>query len=511
LEDLTVQGLEKIAFESFKEFEMDQFEKHKRVNPNKYHALKYILNCLYYLPIVIMVGCASVSARKNMLAFNDLFSSGNYQNAADCMLEQKEKYKSNKTCLLETLQAAAALRSLKNYQKSNELFDECEEIMKYYNEESMISNVSSNVASVLINDSILSYRGEEYDGIMANTYKALNFWAIGKIDLARVEFNRALDRQRRAKERFAAEITKLKEEIDRRQAEEYEKARQNNNNIPPLEIKKAISNPALHRIVNEKYSNLSEFKVYPDFVNPFTSYIAGLFFMSQRDFAKATTLLKETYGMTENNSVVGDDFTKVEKILDGSGSQENCIWIVFENGLGPVKEEMRVDLPLLLFSNNVMYTGIALPQIRERDQAYSHLTIKSSGMQEVRTEALASMDRVVHTEFKKDFPCTLTKAVLSALIKTYAQFQAGQKYGTLGTLVLGTYQVATTSADLRIWTALPKEFQLAKIKYPDVGSVTVATPDGNNFVVNVPANRSSIIYVKVPQRGAKIIYDVFSL
>jgi hypothetical protein len=446
-----------------------------------------------------------------MLSFNELYSSGNYKSAADSMLEQKEKNKSGTSCLLETLQAAAALRSLKNYQKSTELFDECEEIIKHFNEESMASHVASNVASVLVSDSILSYRGEEYDGIMANTYKALNFWATGKIDLARVEFNRALDRQRRAKERFAAEITKLKEEIDRKQAEEYEKARQNNNNMPPLEIKRAISNPDLHRIVNEKYSNLSEFKVYPDFVNPFTTYIAGLFFMSQRDFEKATTLLKEAYGMTENNSVVSDDFTQVEKILDGSKPQENCIWIVFENGLGPVKEELRVDLPMLLFSNNVIYTGIALPQIRIRDQAYSHLTIKSLGMQDVRTEALASMDRVVHTEFKKDFPCILTKAVLSALVKTYAQYQAGQKYGKLGTLVLGTYQAVTTSADIRIWTALPKEFQVAKIKCPDDGSVTISTPDGNIFGVNVPANRSSIIYVKIPQRGVKIVYDMFPL
>jgi hypothetical protein len=121
------------------------------------------------------------------------------------------------------------------------------------------------------------------------------------------------------------------------------------------------------------------------------------------------------------------------------------------------------------------------------------------------------MDRVVHTEFKKDFPCILTKAVLSALVKTYAQYQAGQKYGKLGTLVLGTYQAVTTSADIRIWTALPKEFQVAKIKCPDDGSVTISTPDGNIFGVNVPANRSSIIYVKIPQRGVKIVYDMFPL
>ena len=79
--------------------------------------------------------------------------------------------------------------------------------------------VHTSAASVVVSDNIVPYLGEEYDGIMINTYKALNFMALGDNDLARVEFNRALDRQRRAKEKFAKEIAKIKDEMDKEEGE----------------------------------------------------------------------------------------------------------------------------------------------------------------------------------------------------------------------------------------------------------------------------------------------------
>ena len=470
--------------------------------------LKYLIAVF---AIILTSGCASMAHKKELTAFNDLYSSGQYIEAANTEIKEKGKKKSDPSKLLQALQAAEALRCAKQYEQSSCFFDECEEIIKEHNEQMLVSNAACNVGAVLVNDAMLDYRGTEYDGVMVNTYKALNFWQEGKKDLARIEFNRALDRQRRAKERFAAEIAKLKEELAKKQEEENKKAQGKNKNAPKMDIDKNVNNPEIESILQEKYSNLYEFKTYPDFINPFTTYIAGLFFMSEGEYDKATTLLKETYGMVENNSTVADDFACVEGAAEGKKENIKYTWVIFENGLGPVKEELRVDLPILLFTDKVKYTGIALPKLKMRNQAYSHLSINNCGNKVEQTNMLASMDRVVQTEFKKRYPATVTRAVTSTLIKTFAQYLAQEKLGNLGGFAAALYQGATTAADIRIWTALPKEFQIAKVKTPSNGAIMLETPTGIKINIPVQENENSLVYVKIPTNGAKIAYDVIRM
>ena len=85
-------------------------------------------------------------------------------------------------------------------------------MLKYFDYQ---NETIDSAAAIVTNDNIVPYVGEEYDGIMVNTYKALNFMALGKEDDARVEFNRAIERQRRAADKFAQDIKKLDKEIEK--------------------------------------------------------------------------------------------------------------------------------------------------------------------------------------------------------------------------------------------------------------------------------------------------------
>jgi uncharacterized protein len=458
-------------------------------------------------------GCVStMSQTKNLKAFNDLYISGQYNEAADVEIKKRGQKETKASSLLPSLQAAVALRYDSQYENSSLLFDECEEIIKQHNEKILAADAVSNFGAVIVNDAVLDYRAQEYDGVMLNTYKALNFWQDGKRDMARIEFNRALDRQRRAKERFSAEIAKLKKDLEKKQEEQNAKAQQNNKQeLPTMDIDKAANNPEIDRILKEKYSSLYEFSTYPDFINPFTTYLAGLFFMAEKDFSKASTLLKEAYGMLENHTVVGDDFARLEGIIGDNEERGFHTWIIFENGLGPEKEEFRVDLPILLFTDKVKYTGIALPKLKFRDEAYSYLTVNNGQTELGRTCFLASMDRVVQTEFKKRYQAVVIRAVTSTLIKTFGQYMAQKQFGDLGGFAMAIYQGATTSADIRIWSALPKEFQIAKIKTPDCGLISLETPAGEKIDMSVPSDRNSLVYVKIPARGTKAILDVIEM
>jgi len=454
--------------------------------------------------LLISSGCASLSSKKEIFRFNSIYSQGEYDKAAKFALDNGGS-KTGNSNLLTKLQAAGSLRNAKQYSQSTKLFNESENAIKYYNEK---SSVPGMITSVLLNDNFSDYRGEEYDGIMLNTYKALNFWALGKRDKARVEFNRAIDRQRRAKERFAKDIAKLNKEIAKKQAREDKKAARGGGGAGVNFDEK------VGELLEDRYSNLDTFKAYPDFINPFTTYMAGLFFMSEKDYPKASTLLKKAYGMVDKNKFVAQDFAKVENILDGKGSQDKAVWVIFENGLGPVKMESRLEFPVPTPSG-VMTVKLALPELMLREQAYPYIYVngKNASKDEgTKTEPLASMERVIQTEFEKDYKGILTRAVISSIIKTTAQYYATKKYGAKAWIISYLFQAATTSADIRIWTGLPKDFQIAKIKCPKDGLVTIATPkNGNKIEVKVPANESSLIYVKIPQEGSNISYSVLKL
>ncbi|CAI6145220.1 MAG: hypothetical protein SPLUMA1_SPLUMAMAG1_01845 [uncultured Sulfurimonas sp.] len=88
--------------------------------------------------------------------------------------------------------------------------------MKFYRQQILAKDISQTLKSTLLNDTTRPYIGTEYDGIMANTYKPISYMALEDTDGARVEFNRAVDRQRRAKIFFSKMISKEHSAIKKR-------------------------------------------------------------------------------------------------------------------------------------------------------------------------------------------------------------------------------------------------------------------------------------------------------
>jgi hypothetical protein len=402
--------------------------------------------------------------------------------------------------LLWALQLGTVERIRKNYQKSTEYFDKSENMLKFYDEQFKGGDI---IGSTAVNENVLPYRGEEYDGVMVNTYKALNFMAVGNTDLARVEFNRALDRQRRAKEKFVEEINKLNAKMQ--QAEQQNAYAKSN-----------VENPQIQNLLAQQYPGLYNFQAYPDFINPFATYLAGVYFNLVGDHAKAVDLLKESYGMVRDNPYIAEDLSVTDGILNSQGRLENTVWLIFENGLGPVKEEFRLDIPLFIATNKVKYVGIALPKLEFRNRAYPYLIVDSDN-KSFTTLPVADMDRVIQTEFSKDFGGILTRAIISATAKAVAQYaleEEGRRHnssaGTLLSYAAAAYSFASTAADVRIWTTLPKDFQIARFPKPKNGKLKITPPGSFSLDVDIPNCNNALIYVRIITSQAMPVYEVMA-
>jgi hypothetical protein len=238
-----------------------------------------------------------------------------------------------------------------------------------------------------------------------------------------------------------------------------------------------------------------------------------VYFLLIGENSRAADLLKETAGMVPDNDYIKNDLVLADELASGKSKLENQCWVIFENGLGPTKGEIRIDLPLILVSNRVFYTGVALPRLYPRSVAYPYLTIRTD-TGDYQTRQVADMERVIETEFNKDFKGILMRAIASAAIKTAAQAALSSRRnnegGELAAFLVGVYSAATTAADVRIWTALPKDFQVARFAIPPSRLLMVFTGGNTAFDVQIPPCKNAIVYIRIINAGASPVYEVLA-
>jgi len=439
---------------------------------------------------------------KQLREFDSLYQQSNLYEAEEfCENRIKDPSKASGNNLLWALQMGVVQRSRLKYDDSTLWFDRCEEMMKTFDFQQRQTDV---VATTFVNDNVIPYRGYAYDGIMVNTYKALNFMVLRRDDLARVEFNRAMERQTRAKEFFNEQIQKEKDKLDKANAEKK------------VDYTKTAESQDVKDRIRQAYPGIYEFEAYPDFVNPFSTYLAGVFFFIQGDLGKSRDLLREAAGMVPDNPYIQKDFEVADASLTINSALSPTVWVFFENGVGPSKEEFRIDLPLFLFSDRVYYAGIALPKLVQRSCAAERLSIQM-GENIIPTEIVGDMDRVIQTEFAKEYPWILTRAIISAGVKAASQYvlaTPGDKNNdsamVAAAIGAALYSWATTAADVRIWSALPKNFQVARIPMPTDSKLLIRSSQGRNFALSLNPCRYAIVYIKMVSATSEPIIDVIT-
>lgn len=312
-----------------------------------------------------------------------------------------------------------------------------------------LSSFFENFGAVLVNDTVMSYKGFLYEGAMVNYYKALLYMSEGKYADARVEFNRASDRQRRIKEYYEKEIAKA-------QAQEQEAYKNKDNKGNPAKQKEEGNK------ILQSYSNLSKFSSLNGYINPMIDYISGVFFMLEGDNAKAIDFLKESYGVSKSEAIKED----LQNAQNG-GYKEKYTWVIIEDGKSPFKIEKRFAIPVYTGSS-ILNVAIALPDMKEGVEFAS--TYVAKGAQEYQAQKISTLNPLVFNEFSKQIPFIITRGVISTTTK--ALIQHGTQQATKGTGWLSVfttlggmiYSAATTKADLRISTLMPNSFYILKIK-----------------------------------------------
>jgi hypothetical protein len=221
-------------------------------------------------------------------------------------------------------------------------------------------------------------------------------------------------------------------------------------------------------------------------------------------------LLKETVGLVPENKNIANEFEETENLIAAGQTVKNTVWVIFENGLGPRKDEFRIDLPLFIATDRVQYAGIALPRLTYRDNAFPYLMIDVNGVK-YDTIVVGNMDRVINAEFKKDFDGILARAIISTAGKVMTQYaltNQDSRDGDIGSILVAIYSFVTNAADVRIWTALPKDFQAVRLQMPQNKALRITPASGETFDIHLPDCDNVLVYIKITQRNSAPICEV---
>lgn len=402
--------------------------------------MKSFYSLIFLFLVFIFAGCAY---QENLNKFDSLYYGQKQQEAFEF---SKKKIKNN---LLWQIQSGVSGYTSGNYQASLSILDTAEELLNKNQAQGILSSSLSNTGATLINDNVKSYQGNLYEGVMINYYKALDALLLNDNARARVEFNRANDRQRRAKDYYQKEIKKAVETEQKEGEAKDPKASK--------EIAKNTSKDKIDSILNSQYSNLKKFGIYEGFINPLVSYMSGLYFSLQGD-PKGIDFLKEAYGIN-HSKIIAEDILLFQK----HQKMPKYTWIIIEDGRSAIKQEFSLNIPLYLVSNEVLYFGLALPQLQDGIDFYQSFHTKYKNTTK-NFEEISFFDAIIANEFSKQLPFIITRAVISAVYKASMQSVLKETLGTFAAIGGAVFSAATTAADTRITTVFPHKVWLNRIQ-----------------------------------------------
>jgi uncharacterized protein len=375
--------------------------------------------------VLVASGCRTYKGRTG--AARAAFYRGDFERAADLYARGSSKPGRNR--LLYLLDAGMAYRAAKDWDQSNRCFIAADNLIEELNFKSR----SEAVASLIWDDRALTYRGEEFEAVLVNTFLALNWLQQGAPQSA----EKALVECRRFD-------WKLRQFRDRRGSEYLQNA-----------FSRYLSGAAyeMDGEPNDAYIDYQAVhKLRPDF-QPVKRDLVRL--AARLGFADHLEKWEKKFGIKHE-----------AEALAGSGE----VLVVLEAGRapekGPINEDEFLHLPKY-------YSFAAL-------EAGAEVVVKDQTL--ARTIVLEDIDATARKTLSKRLAGTVAKKIGKGVIKVGAALgtrmlvreatrRRMKKYQSrlvsdLAALLVYALLSATDRTDTRCWMALPANLQVARLRLP---------------------------------------------
>ncbi len=378
-------------------------------------------------------------------------SDGNLDAAEIMIKENQDKLETGKNRFLFWVNAGLVESMQGHFEASNAYFEKADLFI-----EDDKKKVAEEGAALLLNPNLSTYRGEDHEKLMINYYKALNYYQMGLYDEAIVECKRMDIRLKQLSDKYKSD-NKYKEDafIHTLMGIIYDATGDYNNAF--------IAYRNAYRIYKGSYKNLFNMPVPEQLKHDLirTADLSGIY--DERD--RFVKLFNINYQRPSSNQV-----------------QAVILW---NNGLGPVKDEWGINFAIIYtgngwvsFVNNdyglsfPFYIGdsdlngltwikVVFPKYVERPSLYQKGNIEYNGktyplnlLQDVNAISFKVLEERMMLEF--------AKSLGRVALKQAAAAKVSQENDGLG-MALSLLASASESADTRNWQTLPHSIYYTRV------------------------------------------------
>ena len=431
--------------------------------------------------------------------------------------------------LLWRLHAGGSRYLMNDFPPSVDQFDKAEDVFIRNDQTSVFQQGATGAFAMISNDRAFPYSGGGEDRIFTCFYKAVDYARNGQMDAMRTELNRAAQHQDNwlweRKREIAAAAEKLKSDADAYSKKEGGSSMSGGADAAKSDkaVGAAFSNDGFMSQVKEKCDfdmasdGIVETIARKDWLNRYVQHATGITRMLLGE-SDGSNYIREVAEIDPGNSLV-----KADLHLATSGAKpKNQVWIFVEDGLGPIREEWRLDLPTVIIpylNRYVLYAGMALPYLRYRGAAFASYSAAAGG-RVAPLVVLQDVDALLKTDFDVYFRAALVREITRTVVKIGVQVALGvvadnvddnyTKMALKGSQVAAAVWAASvTQADLRSWTGLPKRVLAVRVDRPADGRVILAGDGGAPVAeIQVPEGNSLVFVRKTSSAAPAVVKTV---
>lgn len=423
------------------------------------HKTFYSITVLYLLiSVLCLAGCGTLWTSKAQYAGVDrMLERGDFATAKRQVEKSRLRYYPKKDRALYFLDLGLLQHYTGDYRASNQSLEAAEQAM----DDAFVKSVTRGATSLLLNDNVLEYPGEDYENIYVNVFKALNYLALDEFDPAFVEIRRIDEKLKVLESRY----WKI--------AQNYEKANQTDQPFQPG--KSRLQNSALGRwlslLIYRAEGRQDEAAIDLKKIEAARALAPEIYNFKAPDLSAALTLPAADTVRVSFLSLIGQAPEK----------RANTFWIHTQaNQIFIGNSRERTYGGQRLSGANVIYwPGIEagytfkfqLPKIEKQGTRVNAVGVKIDGQQRLWLSQIESLENSAEAAFEIRKPLTYLKTVSRTVTKGVATAQAqraaeekwGEMHGLVAGLLAGAGISATENADLRISRFFPARASIAEV------------------------------------------------
>jgi hypothetical protein len=409
------------------------------------------------------------------MLFNEQFAKHQYQKANE-ILDKNKYIQKKKNRLLFLLDKGVTLQMMGKYEESNEFLEQA-----YIFIDDFQRNVGREAMSVVTNEMMRDYEGEDFEKIFLHYYKALNYIMLNQLEEAMVEARRI--------------NIKLNEINDKYKGENKYK-------------RDAFAHVLIGLLYEASGDNNNAFIAYRNAYEIYQEDYSKFFAMSAPKQLKIDLIRSAAKsGIAESQEFYEKEFNLSYEDMPKANKEAILFW---HNGLGPVKDEWSIFFTvikgqggLVMFENkelglnfsfymrsdneksslgDLKVVRVAFPKYEVRKEVFTRGSAQYEG-KEYTFELLENINEIALKSLRDRMVRELSKTLLRVALKQAAEQAARTQNEGVGAAV-SVFNAATEKADTRNWQTLPARINYTRIPVKsDTMRFDILTYRGNSKMI----------------------------